>query len=309
MTKTRWCLAAALAGAALLSAPARAADPKFEYKNGDDFKSQWKALVQAGFLMNTGNSNALSFSAGGMAAWSDGKNRLSLELGGAYAKATQITGDDINKSGTIDAGEIVRSDKTTTALWNAKLRYDRFLTTNNILYIAALAFGNEPAGKTVAGGGQVGYARQLYKSDMHLLMLELGYDFSYERLTTYSATVPDLYIHSLRGFFGYGLTLTKDTALMADVEVLCNVNPLQGGPAYGGTGDNIDPFQDTRVNGRVSLNTKLYKKISLRVGFTARYDNAPAPAATLGMPYGAGFYPLSEKLDTLTDVSLIVTFL
>ena len=39
-------------------------------------KVEWKAAVQAGFLMNTGNANTLTFSAGGAASRNDGKNKL-----------------------------------------------------------------------------------------------------------------------------------------------------------------------------------------------------------------------------------------
>ena len=37
---------------------------------------------------------------------------------------------------------------------------------------------------------------------------------------------PDVHLHSLRLFVGYTLTLSKDTALAAEVEALCNLNPV-----------------------------------------------------------------------------------
>ena len=65
--------------------------------------------------------------------------------------------------------------------WLVKGRYDRFFTANNSGYAAASAAADKIAGKSFYGGGQVGYSRQVYKSPMHLLVAELGYDFSHER--------------------------------------------------------------------------------------------------------------------------------
>jgi hypothetical protein len=137
---------------------------------------------------------------------------------------------------------------------------------------------------------------------MHLLVLELGYDYSYENFV--ADNVPDLHIHSLRGFFSYNIAVTKDTALGADIEVLCNMNELDAGGGY-----FASAFEDTRVNARILLNTRLWKKLSFRFSFTARYDNVPAPKPPLDLPYAPGFLPRAEKLDTLTDISLIYAFL
>jgi hypothetical protein len=262
---------------------------------------EWKASAQAGLVLNTGNADTVSVSASANVSRNDGKNRFSLDVGGAYAKAAFDQAVDKNMDGSYSEDEITRQEKNVAGLWNLKFRYDRFLTRNNILYAAAFAWGNSPAGKNVVAGGQAGYARQLYKSEMHLVMLEVGYDYSYENLV---APVPDLHIHSLRGFFGYNIAVTKDTALGAEIEVLCNMNELDAGGGY-----IASPFEDTRVNAKILLNTRLWKRLSFRFSFTARYDNVPAPRPPLDLPFTAGFLPRAEKLDTLTDASLIFSFL
>ena len=43
--------------------------------------------------------------------------------------------------------------------------------------------------------------------------------------------------------------------------------------------------------------------------FTARYDNVPAPLAKFALPFAPGFEPVSDKLDTITKVSLMVKFM
>ena len=201
-----------LAAVAIVSSTVRADPPKFEFKKPEDIKKkvEWKLSAQLGLVMATGNSNNLSFAAGATASRFDGKNKLTLDVGGAYARSTTVTAIDQNGDGRISPLEISTAQQETTALWNVALRYDRFFTKNNSVYVAAIAYGNKPAGKTIAGSGQAGYARQVYKSDWHQFSLEIGYDFTYFVYT--AADTPDVQVHSLRAFAGYAMTPSKDTA-------------------------------------------------------------------------------------------------
>src|SRR5205085_711905 len=79
-----------------------------------------------------------------------------------------------------DVSALDRSPETTTNQWRARGRYDRFLTANNSAYGLGQIGADRIAGKKLIGGGQVGYSRQLVKTDAHTAVAELGYDFSYE---------------------------------------------------------------------------------------------------------------------------------
>jgi hypothetical protein len=297
-------LAAAALFAALLPRAATAGDPKWSYgKYEEKAAVEWKAFASAGLLLTTGNANQLSFTAAAMGSRNDGRNRIQLDVNGAYARASILLANDVNGNGALDPGEIQRESAVSTALWNVKLRYDRFFTANNLGYLAAYAWGNEPAGKRVVAGLQVGYSRQLYKNDLHLLVAEIGYDFSYERLL--SGAELDFFLHSLRLYAGYNLTASKDTALTFDIEYLGTMNRFDG--PYG---VRVGSFEDSRVTGRAMLTTRLWKRLAFRLAFTAKFDNVPAPLPGIGgLPFAAGFIPAAEKLDTLTDASLVVTFL
>jgi hypothetical protein len=296
--------------AALSMAPRRAAadPPKFEFaapqEEPQKKKVEWKASAQGGIVFTSGNSNTLTVSVGALASYFDGKNKVTFDLSGAFGRSKILIASDDNKDGAIEPNEINTLDKVTTRLWNIKLRYDRFITKKNSLYAATFVGGDEAAGKHVWAGAQGGYARQLYKSDRHELALELGYDFSFvDYLDGTSVN-----IHSARLFAGYTLTIRSDTQLALSCEVLENLNPLDSAVGHAG------PFVDVRVIGKASLTTKLWKALSFRVSFTARFDNFPAPLPTftingMSVPYSAGFTPVAEKLDTLTEVSLIVSFL
>ena len=110
----------------------------------------------------------------------EGNNRLAIDANGAYGRSNILTPDFNPAAPTVITG-FHRNDVETTNNWLIKGRYDRFFTANNSGYAAASAAADKIAGKSFYGGGQVGYSRQIYKSSMHLLVAELGYDYSYER--------------------------------------------------------------------------------------------------------------------------------
>jgi hypothetical protein len=301
---------------ALIAAPAVAAaqpNPTFTYGTHEEVKEvEWSASAEASLIATTGNSRATTLSGGAKAERKDGPNKVAGEVNGNYARSTIPAGRDLDMNGTIDNDSEIAETKATTAK-NAlgKLRYDRFLTESNSLYVSGQIGFDKPAGKDLFGGGQVGYSRQLYKTPRHEAKGEVGYDLTYENLTI----GPSMTIHSARVFAGYkgGLRFetTADgkeeatTTAEASVEGLFNVNTLEVA-----TGDHsAGPFEDTRINGMVGVTTKLLKNISLAVSFTAKFDNVPAPRPPIpGFKYGAGFVPPAEKLDTISKASLIVNF-
>ena len=203
-------------------------------------------------------------------------------------------------NGTIDnEDEIGELEQTTTEAWVVTVRYDRFLTKHNALYAVGLASSDEPAGKELVAGAQVGYSREVFKDDKHLVVAEVGYDISYE-----DPVVGDgIAIHSARGFVGYEGKLTADTSVGGSVESLVNVNTLDG-PA-----GEIERFEDVRVNGLAKLSTKLYENINFGFSFGVKFDNAPSGRPPIGMDYAVGFVPLADEVDTRTEVSLLVNFL
>jgi hypothetical protein len=294
--------------AILLMVPglADAQDPKFEFAKPEPPKPEaapdgveWKASAQAGLILTTGNSRTLTLSGSAQASRNDGDNKLTLDVAGAFARSSTLVGVDADGNGTLEADELDRASTTTAKGWSLKLRYDRFFGERNSVYAAATLAADEPAGKELVGGGQLGYSRVLVKQAGHELIGELGYDFSYE-----NPVVGDgLAIHSARAFAGYTGKLADTTSLGASLEGLFNLN-RQDGP----TGE-VGVFGDTRLIGKLSLTTQLVKAISLRFGFTAKYDQAPAPRAPLAIPYAAGFVPVADKVDTTTDLTLIVNFL
>jgi hypothetical protein len=208
-----------------------------------------------------------------------------------------------------------RPTVTTINNWFSKGRYDRFFTTNNSGYASAQAAADRIAGKTFYGGGQVGYSRQLVNTPRNVLVAELGYDYSYERYVQQTGKVIDpVSIQSARIFAGETLKLSAATGIGASVEALFNLNSEGKAINVDTHMPGVGAFKDTRINGKVSLTTNLHKQLSIAFGFTLRYDENPAPLPLPpGLPpgsmYDPTFVPFAEKVDTLTEASLIYTFL
>ena len=288
--------------------------------------AEWKVQSKGGFLMTSGNSQATNVTFGVNGSRKEGNNKLSLEAGVAYGRSKNLIAYAEKDQATTDTYQITSLDRRTvvsTNNWATKGRYDRFLSENNTAYASTQWAGDKIAGKTLFGGGQAGYSRQLYKDDMHILVAELGYDFSYERYVQQSGrTVDPVTIHSARILVGETLSLTETTGLTASVETLLNLNKESKAINASDGTTGVKALKDTRVNAKAGITTNLWKKLSLGLSFALKYDQNPAPRPVPGtiitttpMPAGAPVrfpsdvsWAFADKVDTLTEATLIYTF-
>ena len=304
-------------GLVLSAGAARAQDapvPAYEYGKPPE-KAQpaveWKVQAKGGLLLTSGNSQTGSGTFALDSSRQSGMNKLSLNGGAAYGRSRTFVPLDSTGMGT---DGLSRQSQTTTNQWRAKGRYDRFVTPNNSAYAVAQIGADRIAGKRLFGGGQVGYSRQLVKNEQHTLVAELGYDFSYESyVPSPGKNTGGVAIHSARLFAGELFTLTKETGITASAEALFNLNKedtLNAKDDSGGS-KGVGAFKDTRLIGKLGITTTLRKSLSMALGFTIRYDEnpAPLPLPSGAMPYIAGYLPFADKVDTLTEATLIYTFL
>jgi large conductance mechanosensitive channel len=282
-------------------------DPTFKFATPEEPKkeSERNVQVRGGLVTIGGNSRATSGTLGGLGAYKRGSDRVAAEASLSYVRTSALVANDVDGDGLIGGGgELARQRQVTSELYQARLRYDRFLTLNNSAYVSAQALSDVPAGKEIVGGGQIGASRQLWKNDRHRVVAELGYDFSYEKAA--AADAQGIQIHSGRVFLAEEAKLTADTGVILGVELLTNLN-AERAPATGYEG--ADALEDTRVNGKLGLTTRLWQNLSF--GFTAnlRYDADPAPLKSLRLPFAAAFRPRAEELDYNLEATLILTLL
>lgn len=276
---------------------------------------EWKAQSKGGLLLTDGNSQSKNFTFGVNGFRKEGNNKLTLEGVMAYGTSnnsvvTQVDPDTKTITG-VDRREVVSTNN-----WATKGRYDRFVTTQNTAYASGQAAADKIAGKTFFGGGQFGYSRLLLKDQMHIVVAELGYDFSYERYVDQPGkTLDPVAIHSARVMVGETLTLSKETGVTASVEALFNLNK-EGKAINASDGTvGVKAFKDTRVNAKLGLSTNLWKSLSFGFGFTFKYDQNPAPrpvpaGAGAGAHWPSDYWSLaySRTWDTLTEATFIYTF-
>jgi hypothetical protein len=270
---------------------------------------EWKAQSKGGMLITSGNAQAKSFTFGVNASRKEGNNKLALEGGLAYGTTNSLVANADNVSAR-------REQITTTNNWAAKGRYDRFITDNNTAFAGAQGAGDKIAGKSFFGGGQLGYSRQVLKDPWNLVVAELGYDFSYERyVQPAEKTLDPVSIHSARVFVGETLSLTKETGVTASVEALFNLN--KEAKAINAKSEareaGVDAFKDIRLNAKLGLSTNLWNNLSFGFSVALKYDQNPAPRpipknAAAGFAYASNDDYFADKLDTLTEATLIYTF-
>jgi Protein of unknown function, DUF481 len=311
---------AAAACALLLGGTAHGqANPTFAYAKPEEAASvpavEWKAQARGGVVATSGNSQSGNANFGVAASRKQGNNKLTLDGNIAYGRSTVWTPVvDTSVVPNVVVG-LDGKGTTTTNNWNARGRYDRFFTPNNSGFASALAAGDEIAGKSFFGGGQIGYSRQLIKSAAYLLTAEIGYDYTYERYVEQPGkTLDPVSIHSARLFLGELWKLSAATGVSASVEALFNLNKEGGAFKVGTQEKGVDAFHDTRLVGKLGLTTTLVRSLSFGFGFTIRYDQNPAPrplpaTTPAGLGYKNTFFPFAEKVDTLTEASLVYTFL
>lgn len=285
-------------------------DAKYEFGKVEEVKTVvWKASASAGFSAATGNAEVLNFSGGGLVSRNDGKNKIQVSIEGLYGNTKQPNGFiDTNGNQILDVDESVNDPlfQVTAANFKGLARYDRFFTPNNTVFAAFVAGLDIPASKQYFLSGQLGYARQIVKTKMHELFGEVGADFTYDYLIEPTPLVgafsPVVALGAGRLFLGYVLSVNTHTSVRANVETLINFNALTIGDR------SVGVAEATRVNGKLEFTTQIWKPLSFRAAFTARFNNAPAPSTK---------YPsvkehpehYNRKLDTLTELGLVVNFI
>jgi hypothetical protein len=287
--------------------------PKFVYIQPAPNEAEWVAQAKGSLLVTSGNTVTRNGVFGVTSSRLLGSNKLAFDGQIAYGRSSVVSPvfDPLNPMLIIG---LDRREDTTTNQWSTKARYDRFFTANNAAYVLGQLGADRIAGKRLVGGGQVGFSRQVFKNEQHTAVAEIGYDFSYESYLAPAAKGDPTQIHSGRIFVGELFTLTTDTGLYGNLEVLSNLNSENALNYSDPTSNEVDPFDDTRVVAKGGITTRLWKKLSFAFGVTWKFDQNPAPRA---LPPGAGGAmfapsfptPFSDRSDTLTEATLVFSFL
>jgi len=203
--------------------------------------------VNAGGVLNTGNTRAVTLNIGTRALVVRGMNQASGDLQFSYGRASL---PNTEQPGAFE------NWRTNANNINAQARYDRFLTLMDGLFVGG-RFRRDPfAGLDLRLQGQVGYLREIFRELNHRFWTEIGYDITYDNF--YPQPGSDV-VHSVRGFVGYQNQLNPFVAFVSGLEGLYDV----------------ENSRNVRLQWISEINSKIEDRFQLSLMFAARFDNVP----------------------------------
>lgn len=238
-------------------------------------KDATELSIGAGALSTTGNSRNLALTSLATFRLRRTDNQFSAFAAANYGRA----------------GAPGKEVATTAENIQGRARYDRFITTDFALFLGVQARRDRFAGLDLRTQIDPGIAYYFLNQEKLLLWTELGYDLLHDvrrndaRAVVDKAGVQTDYLpktrtnHSGRLFLGYTNKLNEAVTVTMGVEYLQALTDVK---LY-------------RINGDLSISSKLGKNFALATAFSARYDR--------------GALPGKEKLDTITTVNLVYTVL
>ena len=195
----------------------------------------------------------------------DGALRWNLNQVATHSELTVgSTRLDADGDGVLSPDEREQERVQTARRGDAQLRYDRFLSDRNSLYVLGGAFTDPYAGYDARYNSQTGYSHLLmYSEDAEAdpitsLSAEVGFDAAAEDYA--EGVVPNRGMkYSARGAVAYVRSLTDTVDVGSDVEVFVNVT---------------DP-KDTRLVSDTAVTNALTETMSLKLTYKLTYDTDP----------------------------------
>ena len=242
--------------------------------------------VEFGGSYTFGNSVFYTIYSNATGSYKWQKNKL-----GAEAKATVGQSKvDLDGDGVVSDRERGEPFKPSAERYAAGIRYDRFLSDRDSLYLLAGGFSDQFAGYDLRTHEQLGYSRLLVDHEHSLgegadggplktkLVGEIGFDWAQENFVE-GVDPETAQIFAGRLMLGLTHQINKGTVFTDTIEVYENVQ---------------DP-EDLRLQNDAALSTKLNGKVSFKISHSLLFDNVPVD----------GF----RKIDHTTMVTLVASIL
>jgi putative salt-induced outer membrane protein YdiY len=262
---------------ALVAAPKDIKDAPAENKSSDNTN----ASVSAGGMLSTGNTQTQALTLNSTLDLRRGMNGFGAALLGNYGRS-KLAGAD---------------SQTTAENFQARVRYDRYLTERFALFLQLTERYDRFQGLASRTNVDPGVKYIFFLREKSAFWGELGYDYMHDIRTPsgrrsldadgnkdYSVPLLDKTLddHSARAYLGFRHAFNGEVTFSTGLEYLQSFVKTELA-----TGNS-------RVNFDATLAAKLYGGIAAGVGFTARYDRNPLEGRS--------------KLDTATTLSLIYAF-
>jgi putative salt-induced outer membrane protein len=252
-------------------------------EKADESKDATELSLSAGGLQSTGNARLLALTSATKFRLRRDDHQFRAALAGNYAQNTP--------AGQDKAEESVRNIQGLT-------RYDYFLG-DVTLFTSAQGRHDKFQGLAFRLQVDPGVGYTIINKKAQLLSIELGYDLLHD-IRLDDARVPlDANKNEIRNPDGSRNFITPKTRTVHSGRLavsyehaLSETSKLTAGLEF------LQGLSDTklyRLNGDVALTTKIFDALAISFSFSNRYESKPVPG--------------KEKLDTISAVSLVYTFL
>jgi len=247
---------------ALLSMTAYAEDPefvgtddptqKFEDPEGD-------LSAELGGAFASGNVQYLTVNGLVTGGYRWDRNKLQGKLGANIGQAIQEIPDEAGETdGILDEDERAVGMTPNSKRLDSELRYDRFLSAKDSLYVLGGAFIDPFAGYDLRSHEQLGYSRILVESETTHLVTELGADYAQEFYVE-DVDPATANIFAARLLIGFQHQFNESVSFSETVEVY----------------ENVFDLADLRVLNEAAITSKLSDKFSVKLSNQLIFDNVP----------------------------------
>lgn len=251
----------------------------------DDIRLQ----LTAGATGAYGNARNIAFNFAGLFALRQGQHAFVVEASYLYGlAATRL--DPAGTPPDYHFGDPAEN----TNNFNARMRYDFFLTPDDALFLVAKGRYDPFARLEPRIGGQAGYLRNLFREENHRFWGEVGYDFTYDNFGEVldvggGQLASDRQLHSLRLFVGYENKLNEVLTYVTGLEALMRL-------------DRPEHWRFEWVN---QFRSKLADWLQVSLDLTGRFDALP-PGQAQAWDEQDG--QATQMFDLIGTLNLVGTF-
>lgn len=230
--------------------------------------------AELGGTFTSGNTETFTLNGAlhGSHTWK--RNRMRVDLGANLGQSVV----DADGDGHLDDDERAAGRAETARKYWSDVRYDRFVSQRDSLYVLAGALVDPFAGYDARTHGQVGVSHTFVDAERTKVLAELGADVAHENFVA-GVTPNDAWIVAAHVLGGVTHEFNDVVSIDEKVDVYENV---------------LDP-NDVRVLNTAALSAALGTVLSLKVSHQLTFDNVPVE----------GF----RKLDQTSMVTVVATLL
>jgi putative salt-induced outer membrane protein YdiY len=249
-------------------------------------KPESAASVEFGGSYTAGNSWFFTVYGNATGSYKWGKNKVGVD---AKATVGQSKVDE-DGDGILDDSERDEPFKPSAERYSAGLRYDRFLSDRDSLYLLVGGYSDQFAGYDLRTHEQLGYSRLIVDQERSIgqgddavalkttVVGEIGIDWAQENFVEGVDPQTDQIIAG-RAMVGLTHQITETTSFTDTIEVY----------------ENVQDLEDVRVLNEAALSTTFTDKISFKISHSLLFDNVPVTGR--------------RKLDSTTLVTLVASIL